>query len=278
MKRNLEITLCLFIGCMIANGPSAAPAKDQGEGQAAIDGHGSPHATMQHRRGPRSVVLNIDDDAKATLWKPDLSTVPIRVVGRKVTLPSTGMDNYHALVASRHNGRKTEVAIRYEYLRGKPSGHSPRELLAATKSALEIVPDPIPREHYHYFSGQTWDFIVRFRGKPLPGTEIHLKTSNGSRLKAVSDDEGRVSLRLPDDFQDAREGIRDRRSAEFELLVSHEENGHEYQTILNADYRVNPKLWRSHGLGIVVTGAGLLIGGLIGRLGVRNNERPRRHG
>ena len=276
MKRRQQIALCLFIGCTIANGLSAAPAKDGMENHPSSGNQGSPHAAMRHGREPRPVVLDIGEGAEATLWKPDLSTMPIQVTEKKVTFPSTGMDNYHAVVASRRGDRKTEAAIRYEYLRGKPSGHSPRELLAAVKSDLEIVPDPLPREHYHYFSGQAWGFIIRFRGKPLAGAEVLLETSNGSRFKAVSDDRGWVLLQLPDDFLDVNEGVRDRRSSEFEVRVYHEEDGHQYQTVLNAGYRVNPRHWRSHGLGIAVTGFGLLIGGLIGRLGSRTKETPRR--
>ena len=112
-------------------------------------------------------MLSIADDAQVVLWKPDLSTQPLEIQQGKVGLKGTGVDNYHAIVAERTEGKLTEVAIRYEYARGKPSGHSSTELTAADKSTLEIVPEPIPREHYRYHSDQTWDFIVRFQGLPL---------------------------------------------------------------------------------------------------------------
>ena len=46
-------------------------------------------------------------------------------------------------------------------------GPAPSEWLARVRSELEIVPDPLPREHAHYRESEKWRFIVRYAGQPL---------------------------------------------------------------------------------------------------------------
>jgi len=264
MKMRTLVGLCLFSFCVLVSATEKSGAP-------------SPTENPNHRshRGPRSVLLDIETGAEIVLWKPNLTTMPVQVKERKVRLPSTGMDNYHALVATRRKGHLVETAIRYVYLWGKPSGHSPRELLAQKKSDLEIVPNPLPREHYHYFSGQKWPFLVRFQGKPLRGERVHLKTANGSQLESTTDDKGLVVFELPDDFPNVQEGRRDRRNAEFELWVSHGIGNIEYRTTLNASYKVNPKHWHSTGWGVLFACAGFFVGGLLGMATNRNNPLQR---
>jgi len=46
-----------------------------------------------------------------------------------------------------------------------------------------------------------------------------------------------------------------------------------YQTLLSAEYRVNPSHWQSFGLGATVTGIGMLAGLFIGRIGRTDSRR-----
>jgi hypothetical protein len=197
-------------------------------------------------------------DASIQLWKPDLSTLPLTARHGSVTLPFTGVDNYHALVVQKDWGNLQETLIRYVYMHGKPSGHSTRELTAAEKASFEIVPDPVPREHQHYHSAQRWNFLLRFNGAPAASVPVRLLTSNGSELGSVSDANGRVSLMVPDDFSLLGPDVRDRRTAEFSLSAELERDGINYQTQLSAEYRVDPGRWQSLGLGVFVTGIGLV--------------------
>jgi len=226
-------------------------------GQAAGHGHGS--------RGPARFMLANTEGASISFWKPDLTTTKLEPQHGTITLPRSGMEGFHTIVIKRNWGGSEEVLLRYLDLRGKPSGHSPRELLAVRKSHFEIVPDPLPREHRRYQSGETWGFVLRFDGQPVTDTAVTLTTAHGHTSKDISDIGGRVRLTLPDDFPDVKEGIKDDRSAPFQVSAEHHHQGMKFQTALDADYRINPRHWRSNGWGIAFAGFGLVAGGLLGR-------------
>lgn len=158
-------------------------------------------------------------------------------------------------------------------MHGKPSGHSTSELTAAEKTAFEIVPDPVPREHQHYLSDQTWNFSLRFKGTPAVGIPVTLTASHGTKVDSISDSRGRVSLHIPDDFPGLKAGERDRRTAEFGISAELTDAEVTYQTLLSAEYRVNPSHWQSFGLGATVTGIGMLAGLFIGRIGRTDSRR-----
>ena len=220
-----------------------------------------------HPRGPTPLVLAGASGAVLELWRPDLGTELLRPDDGRITVPRTGMDNYHALVARQERGGVMETAVRYVYQFDKPSGRSPVEILGAEKAALEIVPDPLPREHYHYHTDQDRGFLLRFHGRPVAQHPVTLETSHDSRLQGVTDAEGRVVLRIPDDFPGVEAGVRDPRRADFFVSAAYQAGDQVYRTTLGAEYRVNPRHWRSSGAGLAVAGIGLLVGGLLGRLG-----------
>ena len=249
-------------------------ADDQTEGHQHRQN--SPVQAHQHNQGPKRITLAHADQASITFWKPDLTQQSLQADNDQVTLPRTGMDNYHALVVERDSGDRVDTLIRYEYLRGKPSERSPAELAALPKTRFEIVPDPIPREHYHYFSDQTWGFLLRLDGHPVPDTEVILQTDHGSQITGVTDQTGRVSLQLPDDFPDVQPGERDERSAEFRVSAQIPVNDLTYHTTLSAEYQVNPAHWQFFGWGVAMAGLGFLAGGVIGRVGKKGNNREQR--
>lgn len=220
----------------------------------------------QHHRGEKRINLENADGATITLWKPDLSTQPLSLNHGGVTIPMTGMDNYHAIVAEKDWGNHKEAVIRYEYRFGPPSKQSPSRLAGEQKTEFEIVPDPIPREHYRYHSQQTWGFLVRFNGRPVNDHEVRLQTDNGTQLSATSDPNGRVSFQIPDDFPGVIEGNRDKRISQFTVSSEFQQDDRRYTTQLNADYRINPVHWQSTRLGLLVVGIGFLAGGFLGRV------------
>jgi len=271
MDSRLHGVLCALALALLTQVPSVASETETGSGTQTNQ---AAQHQQHHRRGPKRIELPESEGAVARLWKPDLSVLPLPIEDGGVVLPRTGVDNYHALVVERVSADTRTAYVRYEYRHGKPSGHSTSELTAAKKTAFEIVPDPVPREHQRYLSGETWDFVLLFEGAPAAGVPVVLETSHGNRVNAVSDGEGRVSLRIPDDFPDLEEGARDRRTAEFSVSAELTNAGTAYRTQLAAEYRVNSSHWQFFGLGAAVTGIGMLAGFFVARIG--RTESPRR--
>ncbi len=253
--RLLALSTLLFL-------PSIPLAAETGE--QAVET--KPKAQAHSHRGPKKLILSNAQGAKVTLWKPDLTTQVIEPEHGVFTLPKTGMDNYHAIVAEKDWGDAKEAVIRYEYTFGRPSKRSPSELAAAIKTEFEIVPDPIPREHYRYHADQTWGFILRLHGEPAANLAVVFESENGTRLESQTDKTGRVTFHLPDDFPDVVEGERDRRSSAFAIMAETTDDGIEYQTMLTSDYSMSPSHWQSSELGLLVASIGLITGGLIGRV------------
>ncbi len=247
---------------------TAAPGKPDDADSRAGKPRSEKNQHQHGRRGSKQLALAGADGAKITLWKPDLTTIELgkkHVMHGTITLPSTGVSNYHAIVAEKDWGDSKEAVVRYEYLRGRPSKNSPTILSAAQKTEFEIVPDPIPRGHYHYYSGQEWSFITRFKDRPIPGLPVVFETSNGTRIEATSDANGKVSFLLPADFPDLVPGKRERVSSDFMLSAEYKDQGISYQSALSAEYQINRLNWRSVGWGSMVMVVGMVAGGFIGR-------------
>jgi hypothetical protein len=198
-----------------------------------------------HRGAAPSWFLRDGAGAEAVLWTPALDTRPVTLAGNKATASTRGVDGYHLLVARRTVGAEEQVSLRYFYSPGKPSGHSPRELLQAQVSQLEILPTPLPREHWRYESGEPAAFVVRFAGAPVAYAPVQMITSNGTLLEETTDEQGRVRFNLPEDFADVRPGRMGNAPADFVVSVAHDAGGKRFTTTLNADYHVNPAHWQS---------------------------------
>lgn len=255
-----RLRLCLLTISLLSLSTTATAA------EAATKGSKEQRPPSAHNhRAPKQLMLENADGAVITLWKPDLTTQPLMPSHGGLTIPKTGMDNYHAVIAEKEWGDSKEAVIRYEYLFGRPSEHSPSELAGAIKTEFEIVPAPIPREHFRYLSDQRWGFQVRLHGRPLADLPLTLETEHGTRLQAVTDAQGYAAFRLPDDFPQVIAGKRDQRSAEFAVSAQAEDGGVDYQTLLTASYHLNSSHWQSAPMGWAVVGMGLIAGGLLGR-------------
>jgi len=264
MKPTLLIPLLLGM----AAGPIAAEEPPPGAtGNPAARPGAQPAAAADHhghgRRGPKPIAIEAAGNARIRFWQPDLESRELTPEAGRVTLPRTGISAYYALVVEWQRPDEKRALIRYEYQNGRPAKNSPSELLAAEKTDLEIVPDPLPREHYRYLSGTRWDFLVRFQGRPVHGAAVILRSAHGTELTATSDVDGRVSFTLPDDFPDVQPGRAANRPAELTLETRYQGPNRAYLTRLSTVYHVNPAHWQSIPWGIGVTAMGLLAGLLV---------------
>ncbi len=146
-----------------------------------------------------------------------------------------GVGNYHWLIAREENAQHVGVASTVWYS-GVP-GPSPRRLLAQPMSELEIIPDPLPREHGSYRESEKWRFVVRFLGQPLAAQRVLMETANGSRLVVDTDAEGVATVLFPRDFRSgAAAGGHERRKAGFVLSTEHQADERHFVTRFNASY------------------------------------------
>lgn len=233
--------------------------------------HGKGHAPA--RGAPKSYLLK-GGVGEAVLLKPDLDKQALELQQGIVKVKSTGMDNYHALVAESQSDEKTiESAVRYLYMRGKPSGYSPSLVNKAVKTRLEIVPAPLPREHRHYNANHDAVFILRHLGKPVAATPIIMRTANGSEITATTDRTGAVRFTFPDDLPEVKPGRNANRPVEFVLSSQLQRDGQTFNTTLSAQYHADPAHWQSFGLGVAVLGVGFVSGLAITRRGRRNSAQ-----
>lgn len=262
--RTLEILLLLVVFILMSM-----------DATAMLVFHPQAEEEHQHnnRRAAKIFQLTGYENSRVSLISPDLKQHELNANQGQVKFSPTGIDNYHALLATREHKGVQETAIRYVYSFGKPSGSSPSKLTLLTKAELEIIPDPLPREHWHYKAGHEATFLVRFRGHPLAYNSVTLFTSYASTLEATTDTQGRVLFNLPDDFPQTQKGADANPAAEMMLYARHSDNNQQYATWLSADYRANPQHWKNTQLGIIVTTGGFLFGAFMTGLGLRSNNK-----
>lgn len=199
------------------------------------------------------------DAAEITVYPPAGPARTLPLHGGKAELTVGAQGNYHWLLARAESPEEIRVASSVRYF-GNP-GPAPTAMLAQPKSELEIVPQPLPREHWQYRSGQEWDFLIRFQGQPLADATLHFMSKNGSHAAFRSDAAGRVRLAFPNDWPAdamAEDGHR-RPMTPFVLMVEHEAAGRRYLSAFNHVYGPDPMQARS-----LAAGAGCLaLGGVL---------------
>lgn len=216
------------------------------------------------RMAPQQFTLSDGAKADIRLILPDLSEQALSMEkDGLVSIKQTRLSYFHALIAEHTEGTRHDTAIRYLHFSGKPAKSSPSKLLALPHTALDIVPEPLPREHWSYLANANHTFIVRFQNRPLAGKQITLSTSNGSTQTYITDQDGYVRLSLPDDFADVQPGHRNNRPAEFMLHCAYIHDGESYITTLTAPYMTDPAHWQSLTLGIAVMSGGIVLGGMV---------------
>jgi hypothetical protein len=177
---------------------------------------------------------------------------PVGPEAAKIESASPKIGNYHWVTARQESETEVRVASTAWYF-GNP-GPAPTELLKLPKHELEIVPQPLPREHSSYREAEEWRFQVRWQGAPLAGKTLTMESEFGSRSSFVTDERGAATVLLPRDFREQKgkggdEGMMGPRRAKFVLGVEHDADGRHYLTAFNYTYSPDHERTRSLGWG-----------------------------
>lgn len=229
--------------------PLLLPAAGRGERDAAqLKAVGIAAATLRVHapEGPAEALLR---------------DYPVTDGRAKIATGSARIGNYHWVVMREETPAWVKVASTAWYF-GNP-GASPRALLATPKHELEIVPDPLPREHGSYRESEKWRFLVRFQGIPQPGQKLTLETEFGTRTSFVTDQSGIATVLFPRDFRppsvDKEEGAsHGRPSAKFVLSTEKHSDERHYLTAFNLNYAPDAERGRS-----LAWGAGFCLAGML---------------
>lgn len=225
-------------------------------------------ATQDHnghggRKAKKFQINNFDPNAttEAYYLMPTLEKRELLVEDDLISLPRTGMENYHALFIQQTQAQNVSSSVRYIYSHGRPSKVSPTKITQLQKSDLEIAPILLPKEHNNYKGSNTYKFELRFKGKVLPKHSIIFTTSNGTKETFQSDVNGKFCVTMPNDFQNVTMKRRSNKPAEFILATAYENEGINYSSTLAMPYYVNPiDYWQTQVLAVVLVLLGLVIG------------------
>lgn len=187
---------------------------------------------------------------------------PLGAEGASISSAAPGMGNYHWVVARVETPEEVRVASTAWYFSNP--GDAPTQLLRETRHELEIIPQPLPREHASYRESEKWRFLVRWQGKPLPRQAVHLETELGTRMSVLTDEQGLATVVFPRDQRpnptQANEHGRPPR-AKFVLATEKEEGVRRYRTAFNFQYGPDPDRQRD-----LAWGAGFAILGMVAAL------------
>lgn len=197
----------------------------------------------------------------------------LSLAGGTARLTAGKVGNYHWLSAVDDGVDAVRAASSAVYFANP--GPAPRDMLAMPKGELEVIPDPLPREHARYRSGEEWPFLVRFHGKPLAGAELVLQTAKGSTSRFTTDPDGVARIRFPDDFGPEAEKLDGHGrppSAGFVAAVEWRGDQRDYLTAFNGSYAPGGYVGRNLGLGVGFVALGMVLATPLLR---RRKERAR---
>lgn len=182
---------------------------------------------------------------------------PVEAGVARLRSPVPESGNYHWLSARAETAAHVTTASTVWY--ASNPGPAPVELLRRVRNELEIVPDPLPREHASYRESEKWRFIVRYDGRPLPGHVLRMETERGTRTTFTTDAEGVATVLFPRDFPPYAEGDGHARAkAGFVLSAERQEGGRHFVTTFNHTYTPDSDRGRSLGWGAAFGLAGML--------------------
>lgn len=254
------------------------PAWNGGSGSRPAGGNAKawtnqPIISPVMRRGARDrmsaglVAKNLEPEA-FEVFAPDSSVAGARrtvAVDPEATaikaLPRLG--NYYWITARQEKDDQVTVASTAHYF-GEP-GPAPTRLLLEQKHELEIIPQPLPREHGAWRESEKWSFMLRFNGQPLANTALRMETEFGSKTGFVSDARGRVTVLFPRDFKPDEkqpgQGAHSHgpRRARFVLAAEHDDGGKHYLTAFNFTYSADPDRSRDLFAGVGFGVFGMLL-------------------
>lgn len=229
------------------------------EGKAVASKHGG------HGKGESAMfaLMNMENNTSAKLILPDLTSQSLAFKLNTVLLPKPSMGGYYAMVAEGNGTNAIFSAVRYLSLQGRPSKISPTKLTALPKASLEIVPNPLHREHDRYTASKSYQFVLRFHDQALANTVVSLETHNTPAQTVTTDAAGKFTITLPNDFKNVQIGRSENKPSEFLLTTQHREGETLYQSSLTMPYSLNPNdYWQSqtYGAGAIFIG---FLGGIL---------------
>lgn len=201
---------------------------------------------------------------------------PLTPEGARVEAATPQSGNYYWVSARAEQDGQVTVASTAVYF-GNP-GEAPTRMLLTRKHELEIIPQPLPREHGSYRESEKWRFLVRFQGQPLANQRVRMETESGSRITFTSDANGLTTVLFPYDFKaekpqgaDAHHG--GPRRAHFVLATEHEADGKHYLSAFNYSYSPDAERNRNLAAGIGFGVFGMVLAAPLLRRRKNNGEK-----
>lgn len=253
----LFFSIGIFAGEVIYLTPHDCEAGQKGANTTGHSHGGDRSATTMYQ------IVGIDEtwDVKSFYLLSNLEQKDLNISGNLVTLTKSIYGNYHALVVNGTKENKVFTATTYTYKNGKPSKVSPTKLTHFQKGILEIIPNPLPREHDRYTALKSYRFVLLFDGKPVPNNPIKLLTDTKEELLIATDEKGEFEVIFPNNFENVFVGKRANKPKEFFLSCEFEKDEKIYQSSLRGEYHLNPtSYWQSIPMGILVLVFGFLMG------------------
>jgi hypothetical protein len=213
------------------------------------------------------------DAGELVVYGGDTAQPPLRVPvqdGAATFAPQTPQaGNYHWVIArsESNDGGQRDIRVASTVWYFSNPGPAPTAMLQAPKHELEIVPEPLPREHNSYRESDKAIFLVRFKGAPAANQPVVLETEAGSRENLVADGEGRVVALLPRDFKPiaASDGMaagghrHGPARAKFVLAAERQDGSTHYLTALNLSYGADADRERNLGYGAAFAALGMVM-------------------
>ncbi len=223
-----------------------------------------PVMAPRGERGANTVALKNLEATAIEVYAPDKShrQLPVSAEGARVEPVTPKAGNYYWLTARAESENAVTVASTTTYFSNP--GAAPTEMLLTGKHELEIIPQPLPREHGSYRESEKWRFLVRFAGQPLAGKKLTMETEFGSRIAFTSDADGMATVLFPYDFkaeEPGKDGGRHGRPrrAKFVLAAEHENGGQHYLTAFSYAYSPDAERGRNLWAGLGFGAFGMLL-------------------
>ncbi len=210
-------------------------------------------------RGFKRITLKDMHADQVTVYPSDVQeswsdAVPDNVIEVKNRGGKKGGYHWIGAVSEQENQVRSAATVIYF----PNPGPAPRPMLSLQKSALDISPVKLPREHQHFRAGESWDFNVSLNGKPLQNSQIIFETENKTRQALKTNEDGLVSITFPDDFPEKTETVNEdghggherRKKAGFVLTVEHENEGKQYLSHFNYHYTTGAFYNKNLALGV----------------------------
>lgn len=249
-----------------------AAAAPTGEGRPGMRGEREwsryplilPVMAPRGERGANTLVLKNLEAGALDVYAPDMThrQVPVAAEGVRVEPVTPKNGNYYWVSARAESDNRVAVASTATYFSNP--GAAPTALLQASKYELEIVPQPLPREHGSYRESEKWQFLVRFDGKPLAGKKLTMETEFGSKIAFTSGTDGMATVLFPYDFKEQEPGKGGGhhggpRRAKFVLAVEHDDGGKHYLSAFNYAYSPDAERGRNLWAGLGFGAFGMLL-------------------